>query len=127
MSGEFTYQPKWDPKTALTTTAIWLFGRVLRLTELAGAHGALRLLLLAGRGATQDLASRVTSGHGNGAGGTSGIFGENKVGLGFVGHLKICETPGFGICVGPRAWIFLSSGKHGMTIRKITKMEDFPQ
>ena len=23
MGGEFTYQPKWDPKTVLTTTAIW--------------------------------------------------------------------------------------------------------
>ena len=24
MGGEFAYQPKWDPKTVLTTTAIWL-------------------------------------------------------------------------------------------------------
>ena len=23
MGGEFTYQPKWDPKTVLTTTATW--------------------------------------------------------------------------------------------------------
>ena len=26
MSGEFTYQPKWDPKTVLTTTAISALG-----------------------------------------------------------------------------------------------------
>ena len=28
MGGEFTYQPKWDPKTVLTTTAIWVWVKI---------------------------------------------------------------------------------------------------
>ena len=38
MVGEFTYQPKWDPKTVLTTTAMFLWELMIKAAQLAGTE-----------------------------------------------------------------------------------------